>query len=131
MSLLLIYLVFICMNIGLAVVADFSDLNLGQQPLPNTSMEEGGQYAGLSSPSNSTNNKPFNAITEFTFAANQATQTVINALTFGYIIETIDGTIPGLQLPQVFIDGMKVVLGSFHALLIFYLWTGRSIQNFT
>ena len=70
-------------------------------------------------------------ITEFTFAANQATVMIINALTFGFIIDTIDGTIPGLEMPEVFVNGLKVILGLFHALLIFYLWTGRSLQNFT
>ena len=94
-------------------------------------MGDGDTFSNIDAPTNSTNNNPFNAITEFTFAANEATQTVINALTFGFIIETLDGTIPGLELPRVFVDGLKVILGLFHALLIFYLWTGRSLQNFT
>ena len=131
MSLLLIYLVFLCLNIGLAVTADYTGLNLGQQPLPDLGTGEGQTFAGIQAPTNSTNNNPFNFITEFTFAANQATVMIINALTFGFIIDTIDGTIPGLEMPEVFVNGLKVILGLFHALLIFYLWTGRSLQNFT
>ena len=127
MSLLLLHVFFICLNIGFFVVTGFSGQDLGGQPLPDNFDGDNstGDLANIKNPTNSTgNNNVFDRIYEFAEAANSATMIMFNAVTGGFIFDTIDGTI--IDLPENFVIGIKSLIGILLGIQIFYWWSGRS-----
>ena len=132
MSLLLLHVFFICINIGFFVVSGHSGEDLGGQRLPDTfdGNKPTGKFSNIKTPTNSTGDgNIFDGIKEFGEAANSSTLLMINAVTGGFIWDTIDGTV--LDLPENFVIGIKSLLGILLAVQVFYWWSGRSSGKLT
>ena len=133
MSLLLLHVFFVCANIGFFVISDYSGQDLGGQELPAGINETGalqGELAGLSGPTNSTGDGSIlDGITEFAESASSATLVMFNAVTGGFIFDTINDTV--LDLPDAFVTGIKSLIGILLGVQVFYWWSGRSHGRLT
>ena len=132
MSYLSLHIFFICLNIGFLTITDFSNTPLGGQTLPEyfNGEEPSGKFKDILQPTNSAGDGSIlDGITQGAELANSMTYIMVNALTGGFIFDTINNTV--LELPQTFVNGLKALLGLLLALHIFYLWSGRSTAKNT
>lgn len=123
MSYLLIYIFFICLNVGLATVESVADVDLGAVNLPNTQelseqIQEPHGDDGI-----------LDFLTQGVAQAGASTQLIIDALTGGFVLNVIDSAVIGL--PATLTLGVRTLLLFLLAVQIYYLFSGRIMSRLT
>ena len=121
MSYILIYVFFLCLNIGLATVESVVGVDLGAIDLPDTQdlSEKIRQPQG--------DDGILDFLTQGVEQAGASAKLIIDALSGGFVLNVIDNAV--IDLPDTLTTGVRALLLFLLAVQVYYLFSGRIMSK--